>query len=986
MRVGTAIAPITIVLTLPFAAGAQPSMLRGLGVDERLDEPSAFERARAAGASGSRSLFVQLFVPRSLVETQPGVYAFDLLDQRMSVLEGATILLALGGMPRTAEAGESWRSYVLAVAERYSSKVRGFVLGSTDSNTPWAPRPQVETYAYLIKLAAIQVRSIRSDALLIEGDGRPREPDWVESLYREDVAPYFDGMAVATDLALSRDHFDERLGELRKTLERYDPSTQIIVTGVALGGDSGEAIRRLLIDSFSNLAAGSALTTFSGNEEAIQGVLAVASRLSGILVSRVVALDDRGQAGLNIEADGRPAHGVHHRLLFNADTGSTLLVYWGESPAVSERVLDIALRSFVPGAPTLSDPGGAGALPIEAFDYDADAGLARTRVPILDRPLILEYAAPVSGATVTASAGLEVSEIIARHQQAEARQENLLVSYHASVRDEIHFRPSPIDSFDVIIESRFYSDREGSEWEELSFSLNGARWGADRPPFPLLQPEKVLSLPLDLRLDQDYEYQLTGREKLVDRDCYVVRFEPIEEGRSLYDGRVWIDSQSFVKLKVEAVQKQLSAPIVSNAEVYSYEPHAVVDGAPLYLLTHLSSKQLVLIAGRNLLVEKESQFYDFQVNSPDFENARDAARVSDHIMLRDTEDGLRYFVERGGKREVSDELTRSAKALAMGTTVDPSFDFPLPIFGLNYLDFDFLDSNAQFALLFGGIFALGNIQKSDLLGGSFDASLDFFGIGIQSNDVVFDQDGKIDEESLTTLPASFGINLGWQATDFQKVTARYDLRYDHYGRVETTPEDFITPTSTFTNGFTLGYELRKRGYSLLGSGSYARRADWEPWGDVSSFDPETQSYWKYRFVLGKDFFFKTFHKLHVDAGYFGGERLDRFTKYQFGLFDETRVRGVPSTAVRFAELVLARASYSFNVFDQFRFELFYDRGWGDDPGQGLERVGFSGLGVGLNLRGPRHTIIRVDVGKGFLPEALQGAGTVVMQFLILKPL
>jgi len=104
------------------------------------------------------------------------------------------------------------------------------------------------------------------------------------------------------------------------------------------------------------------------------------------------------------------------------------------------------------------------------------------------------------------------------------------------------------------------------------------------------------------------------------------------------------------------------------------------------------------------------------------------------------------------------------------------------------------------------------------------------------------------------------------------------------------------------------------------------------------------------------------------------------------LFDETRVRGVPSTAVRFAELMLARASYSFNVFDQFRVELFYDQGWGDDPGQGLERVRFSGLGLGLNLRGPRHTIIRLDVGKGFLPEALRGAGTVVMQFLILKPL
>jgi hypothetical protein len=135
----------------------------------------------------------------------------------------------------------------------------------------------------------------------------------------------------------------------------------------------------------------------------------------------------------------------------------------------------------------------------------------------------------------------------------------------------------------------------------------------------------------------------------------------------------------------------------------------------------------------------------------------------------------------------------------------------------------------------------------------------------------------------TTLPASFGINLGWQATDFQKVTARYDLRYDHYGRVETTPEDFITPTtrsptvSPWGNGFPADL--------LLGSGSYARRADWEPWAtfQLRSGDRELL---EYRFV-GKDFFFKTFHKPRR-CRLLWRRAADRFTKYQFGLFDETR--------------------------------------------------------------------------------------------------
>ena len=52
------------------------------------------------------------------------------------------------------------------------------------------------------------------------------------------------------------------------------------------------------------------------------------------------------------------------------------------------------------------------------------------------------------------------------------------------------------------------------EWEELSFSVNGSHWGPNRPPFPLLQAEKVLSLPLQLRFGTDYRYRLDGVERV----------------------------------------------------------------------------------------------------------------------------------------------------------------------------------------------------------------------------------------------------------------------------------------------------------------------------------------------------------------------------------------------------------------------------------------------------------------------------------------
>ena len=45
---------------------------------------------------------------------------------------------------------------------------------------------------------------------------------------------------------------------------------------------------------------------------------------------------------------------------------------------------------------------------------------------------------------------------------------------------------------------------------------------------------------------------------------------------------------------------------------------------------------------------------------------------------------------------------------------------------------------------------------------------------------------------------------------------------------------------------------------------------------------------------------------------------------------QTRMHGVPS-AVRFGELGMFRGSYSFNLFDQYRLDLFVDHANGRDP-------------------------------------------------------
>ena len=52
--------------------------------------------------------------------------------------------------------------------------------------------------------------------------------------------------------------------------------------------------------------------------------------------------------------------------------------------------------------------------------------------------------------------------------------------------------------------------------------------------------------------------------------------------------------------------------------------------------------------------------------------------------------------------------------MAMGVTLDPSYAFPLPIFGINYLDFEFRGPDSQLAILFAGVLAAGNVQRPKL--------------------------------------------------------------------------------------------------------------------------------------------------------------------------------------------------------------------------------------------------------------------------------
>src|SRR5262249_19606556 len=148
----------------------------------------------------------------------------------------------------------------------------------------------------------------------------------------------------------------------------------------------------------------------------------------------------------------------------------------------------------------------------------------------------------------------------------------------------------------------------------------------------------------------------------------------------------------------------------------------------------------------------------------------------------------------------------------------------LPILGINYLNFNALGGKGQFAMLFGGVLAFGNLQVPKFGSLPLDFSLDFSGIGVPSRDIVIDDAGERPGERVQSFTESAGANLGYQITPFQKVSAHYTLKYDYYFRDTETAETFTLPASAITNGAGVSYEFKRGGYAIGGNWMAYRRS------------------------------------------------------------------------------------------------------------------------------------------------------------------
>ena len=650
---------------------------------ERVDELPPIE-----GPASTRPV-ARLEARWETIEAVPGTFdwtrflrALEALDRAgyaaVVALTGSHSYYLPAGGPASPLAGDSlraWLDFVRSAARSLAGRADVFELGEAFSGRD----EEADVRALVLKQSALALRAeagARGAAVRIAQPGLPAGSlDWQRALWERDVAAYVDVLPLVLDAGGDLEEQRAAIRDLFQASLEHPPAAEIWV--YVRGGEDWDAVDTAIAAS----SAGARVALHEQGERGLEAPRWTAA-MGSVLADGYAPAPVRG---LRLQAEG-PTVGDPGRVLgrfFNERDFTSLVVY--RTPAVvsaAELVVDATQVRDVRALDPLT-----GRRRRARSEAAADGRGRVIRVEAQDPPGVVVFRRPTARpglgleteeVDVERERGLTAEEIIARFQLLERDQEDRLERWTARGRIEFHFNlAQAVRNIDVSIDTQYFWERGGQlEWEQTAYYINGnkVRW-KKFPELPIVQPEKVITLPLDLTLDRTYRYRLVGEDRVDGRMAYVIAFEPAaaDAPESLYRGRVWIDKESFARRKASVVQTNLAPPVLSNEEIDRFAEVLGPDGGSYWMFSSIDGQQVWSTAGRSFVVRREVLFSVFEINPSKevFDERRAQAYASDNRMLRETDQGFRYLDrESDGTRTVRLKDKRSQWFGALGALKD----------------------------------------------------------------------------------------------------------------------------------------------------------------------------------------------------------------------------------------------------------------------------------------------------------------------------
>ncbi|MBK9062158.1 MAG: hypothetical protein IPL89_03050 [Acidobacteria bacterium] len=640
--------------------------------------------------------------------------------------------------------------------------------------------------------------------------------------------------------------------------------------------------------------------------------------------------------------------------------------------------------------------GATKKLAIPASAVPARLTLSLAKGPLALRLTAREKApaeAPKAAVGVAAARGITAEEILARHQAWRAARDARWKTLSATNSLSMRFRFANLNNvLDLTLAGPFFYEKgAGFDWAWHDAYFNGVRWKAKKlPELPLLQPEKVSDMPLALTLDDAYRYALVGEDTVNGLSCWALDFEPrvTVTDKPSYAGRVWIARDGYGAVRIRTRQLNLTAEIQAVDETSDFTDVPAPDGGPpLRFPTRTRGQWILKTFSRTTVIERESVLTDIRFDDASFRAEREEAFASKDTMVRDTEKGVRYLEKtKDGGRAVTDDRKRGKLFGLAGLFYDGSYDYPLPLLGVYWIDLDASKRHDQVQVLFGGVLLAASWSQPRLFGSPVDIGVDVFGIAIRGTDAVF-VDGEEDKsQRVKSRSYAAAFKAGVPLARHLKLTGTVSESHRDFApdEEETSPA-FVIPSDHWLTRVEGQLAWDWRGWALTGRWSWAKRSQWDPWGFAGNpdYSPDKDSFTTWGADLQKDFYLPRFQRIRASVGYLGSDNTDRFSKYTFGFFGGTSLRGFRSGALRAEEAITSKIAYGYVIGSAFRLEAIYEDARVKDRAAGLDWAYFSGAGISGEFAGPWATLVRIDAGTPVAGRN-RGYNGVVISLNVLK--
>jgi hypothetical protein len=573
----------------------------------------------------------------------------------------------------------------------------------------------------------------------------------------------------------------------------------------------------------------------------------------------------------------------------------------------------------------------------------------------------------IEGVEVKGKADLTIQEIIARWQQYREAQRQRLDNYMADVLESVHFEGTNIGSgFDIQIKFEEFVNRDSQQWEQVEFYVNGVKFGNNHEfPLPQIDPTKVVTQPLELALNEKYQYKLLGTDKVNGILCYVIGVEPRVRGEVLFSGKIWIDGTTFRQVKQYFTERGEKSNVVSNTETQNFELVSDGKGGQFNLVKSISAQQLLNAAGRDFVLQKTYEFSGYAINNTEFAGSLTAARESDNPMFQDTDTGLRRLLRKGNQRVLDTSSGKLVRSIVVGTMYEGTFSFPIPIAGISIADFNYRNTGAQLSVFFAGPILVTNLSKQ--YGSKFRLGVDLALSGIPGNNRLYTGSTELKNQSIYTWEEDTGLRATWLATTDLSLTASGYLSYEYYHRTSDTDKLFALPRDGVTLLPSAEMKYAHKGYVFSAQGTRGQRLGWTPFGFASQPQPTHSAFTRYYADFAKTYYMPKFTRLGWEFGYFGGDQLDRISRYWPSFFSVPRLHGIPGGTDSFDAIAMGNVSYGFNVLDLVKIEGLYSYARARDIEESRQFKKFDGAELNFGTVGPWGTFL-----QGTVSYALDG--------------